>query len=295
MQEKIKRSFILGDEWLYYKIYTGVKTADLILIHYLNILIRKNIEEKNIDKWFFIRYTDPEFHLRLRIHISDNEKLLLIINQFNLILKGLLNKDLIWKVQLDTYNRELERYGFNTIDQSESLFHHDSELIINGLVIIEESENDNLIWLFGLLIIDSLMNDFNLSIYDKKSLMESLKTTFGVEMGLDKNLKKQLSVKYQKHKIEIFNIFNPIKEEDNEIKFIKKLIENKSLSNLEHTKLINEKETNLNNIIASHIHMAMNRLFRNKNRETEFVTYQMLFYYYESILARTKYDKINIQ
>lgn len=295
MQEIIKRSFILGDEWLYFKIYTGVKTADLILIHHLNILIRKNLEEKNIDKWFFIRYNDPEFHIRLRLHLTNNEKLFLIINEFNLTLKNLLDINLIWKVQIDTYNRELERYGFNTIDQSESLFYNDSELIINGLVIIEESENNNLIWLFGLIIIDSLMNDFNLFIYDKKSLMESLKTTFGLEMGLDKNLKKQLSIKYQKHKIEVYNIFNPIEEEDNDIKSLKKLIKNKSLSNSEHTKLINEKEINLNNIIASHIHMTMNRLFRNKNRETEFVTYQMLFYYYESILARSKFDKINIQ
>ena len=35
----MKRDFCIGSEWLYYKIYTGVKTADLILMEKLYPLI----------------------------------------------------------------------------------------------------------------------------------------------------------------------------------------------------------------------------------------------------------------
>jgi thiopeptide-type bacteriocin biosynthesis protein len=290
MQNKITRSFIVGDEWIFYKIYTGIKTVDLLLINHLNDVIKSLIKENIIDKWFFIRYTDPEHHLRLRLHLINKFSLTIVIDKINIELKPLLDMDLIWKIQLDTYNRELERYGFHTIDESETIFYYDSELIINSLAIIEESQNENLIWLFGLSIIDNLMNDFNFSIQEKKNLMENLKSTFGIEMGLDKNLKKQLSQKYQKNKIEIYNFFNSYDKDNFEVKSLKELIQNKSIKIKNEVKKIKENENEFYNIIASHIHMSMNRLFRNKNRETEFVCYQMLFFYYESTIARTKYN-----
>lgn len=65
------RIFIPGSEWLYFKIYTGTKTGDDILKNevydFVHDLRRKNI----IDQWFFVRYNDPDFHLRLRLHINN--------------------------------------------------------------------------------------------------------------------------------------------------------------------------------------------------------------------------------
>ena len=45
----------------------------------------------------------------------------------------LLEQDVIWKIQTETYQREIERYGENTIENSETLFWHDSELILKYL------------------------------------------------------------------------------------------------------------------------------------------------------------------
>ena len=194
----------------------------------------------------------------------------------------------------------MERYGFSIIDQSESLFFYDSKLIIESLVILEESQSQKLKWLFGLLVIDSIMEDFGLTLYEKKSLIENLKNNFGVEMGIDKNLRKQLSLKYQKNKLEIFNFLDKNTFVDEDTRLLKSLIKNKSKFAINDIRIIKDYEkdsNNINNIIASRIHMGMNRLFRTKNRQTEFVSYQMLYYYYESIIARSKYDKqlINVK
>ena len=58
----MKRTFILGEEWLYYKLYTGTKTADLLLADVIGPLCKTFIANGWIDKWFFIRYHDPESH-----------------------------------------------------------------------------------------------------------------------------------------------------------------------------------------------------------------------------------------
>lgn len=46
------RTFIPGSEWVYFKLYTGTKTADMILINELHKYIRKMVEDDIIDKWF---------------------------------------------------------------------------------------------------------------------------------------------------------------------------------------------------------------------------------------------------
>jgi thiopeptide-type bacteriocin biosynthesis protein len=67
MPEAIKRSFTIGEEWLYFKIYCGVKTANELLISVVEPLVTKLRKEKKITLWFFIRYSDPEHHLRIRL------------------------------------------------------------------------------------------------------------------------------------------------------------------------------------------------------------------------------------
>jgi thiopeptide-type bacteriocin biosynthesis protein len=68
---KIKRNFIVGEEWLYYKIYCGNYTADKILINEVQTIVNKLFRKKLIDQWFFIRYYDPDFHLRIRFHLIN--------------------------------------------------------------------------------------------------------------------------------------------------------------------------------------------------------------------------------
>ncbi|SHM78977.1 thiopeptide-type bacteriocin biosynthesis protein [Flavobacterium xanthum] len=118
----MKREFCLGSEWLYYKIYTGVKTADLLLLEEFAPIIEQLKARKVIEKWFFIRYNDPDSHLRIRFLVTKPEGIATIISSFHLVFEKLLVNHLVWKVQTDTYKRELERYGEATMVDSETLF-----------------------------------------------------------------------------------------------------------------------------------------------------------------------------
>lgn len=294
MNTGMQRSFIIGDSWLYYKIYTGPKTSDMILTDIIKPIAESLIQENIIDKWFFIRYTDPKHHIRLRFHHRDPRNTEKIIIHLQPYLTKLLNQDLIWKIQVDTYTRELERYGTNTIELTETLFCHDSEAIISFLELIEGNSGEELRWLFGLRMVDVLLSCFQYTLENKLALLERLKTRFGDEFGMNRFLKKQLDNKYRKerNKIEQFlfsqseNIpdYKPIfdilrRYKDMIMPIAEKLLIHKSLNTLQR---------DLPDLLTSYIHMTINRLFKSKNRVHEMVCYDFLYRYYKSELARNK-------
>src|SRR5690554_4816518 len=293
----IKRNFILGDEWLYYKIYSGAKTSDLTLTEVIEPVSKFLLNKNSIDKWFFIRYADPKHHLRLRFHYNDPKAVSEIINSLRPHFIDYANEDLIWKIQIDIYNRELERYGSKTMTLSETLFFQDSVAITEFLSLIEGDEGENLRWLFGLRMIDVLLNCFSLSIKNKYMLLEHLKTGFGNEFGINRFLKKQLDDKYRKERenIESFLVlvenefpdYNPILDILLSYKVNITPIANEIVHLNTHKKL----EVKLNNLLSSYIHMTMNRLFKSKNRVHELVVYDFLYRYYKSALAKSQYKK----
>ena len=79
----MKRSFILGDEWLYYKLYCGKRTAELILVDCIKSLTESLLADGLVDQWFFIRYADPNPHIRIRFHCSQISKLGIIIDRIH--------------------------------------------------------------------------------------------------------------------------------------------------------------------------------------------------------------------
>tara|TARA_R110000765_G_scaffold159523_1_gene263349 strand:- start:2475 stop:3362 length:888 start_codon:yes stop_codon:yes gene_type:complete len=292
MDKESRRYFSVGSEWLYYKLYTGHKTADSILTEVIKPLTEEFIEQGLIDKWFFIRYADPKHHIKVRFHCPDTDNLDSVISGLHEPLNQLMEQDLVWKIQLDTYQRELERYGLNTMELSEKIFHSDSDAIIQFLDLIEGDEGEQLRWLFGLRSIDHLLDCFKYPLEEKLDLMDGLKTGFGIEFGMSRPLKKQLDDKYRKERknIEIFMVFNKESEPDYEpilaiLENKKKLLQRIAIKILE---IKNERrlELSLDQLMGSYIHMLMNRLFKSKNRLNEMVCYDFLYRYYRTSIAK---------
>jgi thiopeptide-type bacteriocin biosynthesis protein len=291
MTKKMQRNFIIGDNWLYFKIYTGTRTADTILIEIIKPIANFLLEENIISKWFFLRYGDPKHHLRIRFYCDNIDNIGIVIGKFLPHLKELTGQDLIWKIQIDTYQREIERYGENTIEISESIFFLDSILIVNALEIIG-GEDEEFRWLFALKDIDNLLNNFKYSIDDKIILLEHLKIGLGSEFGMNKHLNKQIDFKYRNYRGKIEEIIALKHNENLEYLRINGIIEdfNDKLSPLASAILQHRDSNllmvNLNSLLSSYIHMSMVRLFKSKNRMHEMIVYDFLFRYYKSNKAR---------
>ncbi len=117
-----------SSDWVYYKIYTGLAAAEKILFGEIREHFAQWHDQGLIDKWFFIRYKDPATHIRLRLHGIDAPKLWkIVVPALNDVLSKLVNDKRIARFSIDTYVREMERYGgLLGMPHAETLFCADS-------------------------------------------------------------------------------------------------------------------------------------------------------------------------
>lgn len=277
----MKREFNIGSEWLYYKIYCGVKTTDIILKEYIFEKINLLKESKVIEKWFFIRYNDPDAHFRLRLLLNDCSDLNQVVKLFQDTFEPLQNQNYIWKIQMDTYVREIERYGALNYEFTESVFEADSELILNYLDVKIHFSNLTSNLLFSFLAIDNFLNLFKLSNIEKLSLLNSLQFSFKQEFKADKQLKKELD----KHYRVFFDEFDLILERKNEEEYISffDIIDSKSdklKDVIPH--IINNLKNDIFPYLSSQIHMMINRQYTSRQREYELIIYDHMYRYYKA-------------
>lgn len=293
----LKRTYIPGSEWFYVKIYTGIKSADKILINNISPIIHQLIKENIIEKWFFIRYTDPDFHLRIRAYTKDKCNIVYILNLFYTRLNALNKDNLVWKIQVDTYNRELERYGYSLITYGESIFHIDSNCILSILKCVNKTKNEHYRWMVALKLVDSFLSDFSFTLEQKLYYVNKVSNAFRNEFGYNEFNSKQLNEKYRILRPTINGVLDETKLDEVLSKMNQYIIKrSKELNPLvtELKRRANKLNININFLLSSYIHMMINRLFCSKNRLHELMIYDLLTRHYKSELARKKYDSYKI-
>jgi len=125
-----ERRKLPGEDWTYLKLYSTYKQHNEIISVPLREIVHEMIETHMIDRWFYLRYADPEPHLRVRFHATHEqfqERLILRALTWS---RSLVRNGLISRVCVDPYNREIERYGGpKAIDAIEKVFAVNSEAI----------------------------------------------------------------------------------------------------------------------------------------------------------------------
>lgn len=292
--QSVQRSFSIGSEWLYYKLYAGIKTADKLLAEVIRPLTQELVDKNAIDKFFFIRYADPDNHIRLRFHFSDLSKIGGVIQQVHKTLQPYQEQGMISKIQVDTYNRELERYGSNSMELAESLFYIDSIVTLNLLDLIDGEEGEILRWQFAIRSMDDLLTNLNFTATEKLQLMDTIKTGFFREHGESKELKLQLDAKFRTERKLVEDILNREIDETREIQPVIELLKWKNeqfqplAQQILSLKKNNQLQIDLHDLTSSYIHMLLNRLFMSRQRTYEMVVYDLLYRYYKSVAGREK-------
>jgi thiopeptide-type bacteriocin biosynthesis protein len=275
---------------LYIKIYAGTKTADRLLTSTIKPFTERLLEKGLIEKWFYLRYADPEEHLRIRFNHSSrpgfwNE----VLHELNQLLQPLLEDGIVLKLQIDTYKRELERYGQHSFPEIETVFFADSVATINLLDLLGGDEGERYRWLIGLRSVHSILDDMNFTLPEKKELMDALQERFFKEFNGNTQLTVQLNNKYRAHTKDITSFMNAADDEINEMNEAVAILNERSarIKQVMGT-LLPGLEVSRSNLAASLVHMFLNRLFVSKQRVHELVVYHYLKKYYESTLARAK-------
>ncbi len=284
-RKNVKRTFIPGDEWVYYKFYCGTNVADNILTNVIHPLTKQLLKQNIICQWFFIRYSDPKHHIRLRMKLNSEMSINDISSKVKFHINAYVASGMISKIQLDTYNRELERYRPETIEQAEELFFYDSELILD---LFKANINTADLWKLAIYNVHKLFDDFQFSIDDRIKLSSVMKENFHIEHGLTKNNKHAREKINDKYRELQKDIQHTLTERDSLVNQFTELFEQRSNHNqtiIDSIKKTHDSST-VQDLLTSIIHMSLNRLFSSKQRIQEMLVYDYLNRAYVSLLKQ---------
>lgn len=289
-----------GSEWAYLKLYTGVAIADRLLLQVVQPHLSRWEREQRITQWFFLRYGDPRFHLRLRLRLNDVSDLGYILGELHASLASHFASGAVWRLQVDTYQREFRRYGGDEgILLAEQLFHADSAFALHLLHRLDDRSGKRR-WPYLLRSMDTWLQGFGLAPEDRVVFAEETRARFGREFfGRDwKPGSGELAAKYrqQRKRIEAALAHNGSVVPDGETpetwSAAIALLERRAQGSLRTIGRYRELEAAhqltapMRSIIDSVIHMHVNRVMRTNPRWHEYLLYDYLARYHQSVLAR---------
>jgi thiopeptide-type bacteriocin biosynthesis protein len=122
---------------LYVKIYGPADRQNDLLAGPLGELAPSLVRAGLADHWFVVRYADPAPHLRIRFHGDPAVLLQHVLPQLTALVGELINDGACTTMTVDSYERELERYGGPAaMTVAEAVFHVDSDSAVD---LIEQS------------------------------------------------------------------------------------------------------------------------------------------------------------
>jgi thiopeptide-type bacteriocin biosynthesis protein len=289
----VMRRFPPGSEWLYAKLYTGVATADQVLREVVRPVTAAALHGGAADGWFFIRYGDPDWHLRLRLHGEPERLQEEVWPVLCAAAAPLLDDGRLWRVHLDTYEREVERYGgAEGIVLAERLFQADSEAVLSLVELYPEDARGDARWRLALCGMDQLLADLGFDLSPRREVLGRLRAMFATEFHSDGNLRRQLGDRYRQERAALEALLGPGASAEGVLAPGLHILGRRSrqwapvMAALKDRAAAEQLSQPLTELAASYLHMHANRLLRSAQRAQELVLYDFLARLYESRVAR---------
>ncbi len=276
MNQKTIR-YVPGSSWLYLRFYGGTQALEEWLTGPFELLLQPWLAAGSVESFHFIRYLDPDYHLRIRLRLADPVKSGEVLTSISRSCQSFLDHDLIWKVEAGTYEPETERYGVNRMELVEEWFFIDSVFWL-GAIRNSEEDNDNDRWHNGACRIDWLLNQFGATAIEKSVLLNRMREALSADFHLSRSMKNQLDIKYRTLSSELeSSLRNAIRTNEH-----LQVLTDLKATYADHEAMIRS------NLVPDLVHMTLNRAFRTRHRLQEMVLYDFLGRYYRSAMARAK-------
>lgn len=284
-----------GRDWLYVKLYGGSGTLDDVLAAAVPPLVRTARTSGYCYRWFFTRYADPHTHLRIRFNGRpewlQQELAHLVSETFN----PLLASGRLWKIQFDTYDREIERYGgLEAMSIAEDIFFADSEAVLEILKGLEGDDALDSRWRIALLGTDRLFSDCGRDLEAKKTTMERLRTAWNLEFKVTAGTKKQLAEKFRGERKKLEALLECSSKDSPVLSLAGPIFESRTsrvvpaIHNLHALAEAGLLHADISDLVTSYVHMHINRLIRSSARLHELVLYDFLLNLYDGMVARER-------
>ena len=276
------------------KLYAGPAAVDELLREVVPPLVGQAIESDAADRWFFVRYTDPDHHLRLRFHGRAALLHAQVLPAVEQAIQPLVDRDRIWRIQVDTYEREVERYGGpDAIDLAERIFFVDSEAVVEILGHLDEGDaGEEERWRLALCGADRILTDFGFDFEEKRAIAGTLRGQYGSVPRVTTPLRLQLARKYRVLSKELALLLAGRVDADHPLRPGFEILHQRSarlaplIRELVELEKAGRVSVSRAAFAESVVHMHLNRLLRSAQNAQEVVIYDFLGRAYASAVAR---------
>jgi lantibiotic biosynthesis protein len=292
----IRRSFPPGSEWSYIKLYTGTATADQVLREVIAPVVREALSTGAADRWFFIRYADPDCHLRIRFRAPDTDASSETFRRIGAGLEPFLADGRIHRVALDTYEREVDRYGGpRGIELAETVFHADSDAVLEALASLDHGEaGPDARWQICLVGMHRLLDDLRLDTDQRIALLHGARDGTARMLRVAPGSPRRLGERFRALRTGVEPLLDLTPEADHPLADAAAAFRCRS-SRIAH--MIDRSDgpepqslrlATLQSTAASLLHMHVNRTMRSAPNEHELLLYDMLARLYTSRRERSR-------
>lgn len=295
----MRRSFPPGSEWLYVKLYSGTATADQVLRELVGPVVRRTMDGSLTDRWFFLRYADPETHLRLRFHGVPESLQREVWPVLRAAAAPFLADGRIWRLALDTYEREIERYGGpQAIELAEQFFHFDSVAVLQ---IVEQLDPGDAgldeRWRLVFCGMHAILEDLGFDFDRRASMLRAIRDASAKEQRFDRNADHWIGERFRKERARLGDLLDSARAAESPLAPGIQALRRRSehwrpvAAELKAREAAGRLSAPCHEIARSYLHMYSNRLLRSAPHQHEAVLYDFLARHYESEVARKRVNR----
>ncbi|RYE55275.1 MAG: hypothetical protein EOP48_10565, partial [Sphingobacteriales bacterium] len=266
-------------DWCYFKIYGHPESLNLILRDpALLKLIEGFWKMEGIRRWFFVRYVDPQPHLRIRFQVSKNFGLV-ISTQLSELVEKYMKSSLVMDFMVATYEPERQRYGCAGMSRVESIFQRSSDLVLTFHQLNCSGTQETC---FAFSSVALMLRDFIPDISGRLAFVNGLVKSILVSSSR----RRQLDVYYRKHRESLEQAAANPQKHDSDL--VSEKLDRFSMRILKFQSTWEGlEEVKHRTLIADLIHMHLNRLNASNRAGLETAVYYLLYKFYRSILSRS--------
>jgi thiopeptide-type bacteriocin biosynthesis protein len=245
-----------GLAWVYFKLYCGSSAADAVLARIAGHAERLG-RAGLIDDWFFLRYYDDGFHLRVRMRPAGPGHRPGVLTAMDALAGELRAEGLVTRAVMDEYIPEVARYGgHHLLGKAEALFTADSTAVA-ALVASDMSEQAR----FYQCVADILAwsGKMTRGLDQQHDFLRRCRDGLGLEYGATRNVRGRF---FRRHRAEL------------DAHLASATVDGETLLRL--TGMVAAGGGSLPMVTAaSLLHMHCNRLFTVDGRRLEFLAYDL--------------------
>lgn len=290
----VTRRFPPGSSWLYAKLYAGPASADAVLSQVVAPLRRELRATGSLAGWFFVRFGEPDWHLRVRVHGDPAWLTGEALPALQQAAAPWLADGRLWRVQLDTYEREVEALGGpDAIGHVERVFEADSDAVADLVPTLPRGDAGlDARWRLALLGMHWALGDLGMDLEERRALLTELRTGYAREHRADAATHRELGRRFRQERAALDALIAPDPEPPAALAPGVAALAQRSTTWADHIGRLRTLDRRRQLTVSwpqlaeRVLHLHANRLLRFAHRRQEYVLYDFLARLYDSHAAR---------